>query len=117
MFAPVLSLSSVKKEGADDSLEAWLKKSQGAADPGCSTLEAWVTTWNHRIQGWSEDHEDHDEEEEGTEKDHDSNYDSDQSSATVTSSQSDRRSFCVRWVWSGFSCWDQLDPTYSTLCH
>lgn len=61
-------------------------------------LKAWVASVNQKIEGWSDDDEDDD----GTEKDEDSNYDSDsaESSVTVTSnmSQSDRRSFSVRWV-------------------
>ncbi|KAM4600368.1 uncharacterized protein ACJ7VT_020308 [Polymixia lowei] len=58
-------------------------------------LDTWVASWNQKIEGWSDD----DDDEEGTEKDENSNYDSDSadSSVTITSnmSQSDRRSFCV----------------------
>ncbi|XP_046906062.1 pro-interleukin-16 [Hypomesus transpacificus] len=56
-------------------------------------LDAWVAGLNRKIERWDCDEED----DEGTEKDEDSNYDSDESSVTITSnmSQSDRRSFCL----------------------
>ncbi|XP_029959238.1 PDZ domain-containing protein 2 [Salarias fasciatus] len=57
-------------------------------------LDAWITGLNPEFKGWNYDEEDSDE---STEKDDDSNYDSDsgESSVTITSSQSDRKSFSV----------------------
>ncbi|XP_067093412.1 uncharacterized protein si:dkey-92i15.4 [Osmerus mordax] len=57
-------------------------------------LDAWVASLSRKIERWDCGEED---DEEGTEKDEDSNYDSDESSVTITSnmSQSDRRSFCL----------------------
>lgn len=65
-------------------------------------LDAWVAGLNSDISVWNDDEDDYEDDDESTQKDEDSNYDSDsgESSATITSntSQSDRRSFCVRWV-------------------
>lgn len=67
-------------------------------------LDAWVAGLNTKIKNWNddEDEDDYEDDDESTQKDEDSNYDSDsgESSVTITSnmSQSDRRSFCVRWV-------------------
>ncbi len=67
-----------------------------------SVLDAWVADLNTKIKGWNDDEDDDEDDDESTQKDEDSNYDSDsgESSVTITSnmSQSDRRSFCVRWV-------------------
>lgn len=64
-------------------------------------LDAWVAGLNPNIKVWNDD-DDYEDDDESTQKDEDSNYDSDsgESSVTVTShmSQSDRKSFCVRWV-------------------
>lgn len=71
-------------------------------------LDAWVAGLNSDNSAWDEDDDDYedDDDDESTQKDEDSNYDSDsgESSVTITSnmSQSDRRSFCVRWVQTGF---------------
>lgn len=59
-------------------------------------LNAWVAGW----KSWKDDKDLHEEDDGSTQKDEDSNYDSDsgESSVTITSnrSQSDRRSFSVR---------------------
>lgn len=64
-------------------------------------LNAWVAGLNTKIKVWN-DEDDSEDDDESTQKDEDSNYDSDsgESSVTITSnmSQSDHRSFCVRWV-------------------
>lgn len=64
-------------------------------------LDAWVAGLNPKIYVWNDD-EDDCEDDDDTQRDEDSNYDSDsgESSVTITSnmSQSDHRSFCVRWV-------------------
>ncbi|XP_073342024.1 uncharacterized protein [Pagrus major] len=60
-------------------------------------LDAWVAGLNPNIKVWNGD--DYEDDDESTQKDEDSNYDSDsgESSVTITSnmSQSDRKSFCV----------------------
>ena len=65
-------------------------------------LDSWVAGLNSAIKVWSSDDGDYEDDDESTQKDEDSSYDSDsgESSVTVTSnmSQSDNRSFCVRWV-------------------
>lgn len=65
-------------------------------------LNAWLAGLNSKIKVWNDDEDDYEDDDESTQKDEDSNYDSDsgESSVTITSnmSQSDRRSFCVRWV-------------------
>lgn len=78
-------------------------------------LDAWVAGLNPNIKVWNDD-DDYEDDDESTQKDDDSNYDSDsgESSVTITShmSQSDRKSFCVRWVLfisSGF-CFDGSVP-------
>lgn len=64
-------------------------------------LNAWIAGLNSDINVWTDEDEDYDDDE-STQKDEDSNYDSDsgESSVTVTSnvSQSDHKSFCVRFV-------------------
>lgn len=64
-------------------------------------LNAWVADLNTKIKVWN-DEDDSEDDDESTQRDEDSNYDSDsgESSVTITSnmSQSDNRSFCVRWV-------------------
>lgn len=64
-------------------------------------LNAWVAGLNTKIKVWN-DEDDSEDDDESTQRDEDSNYDSDsgESSVTITSnmSQSDHRSFCVRWV-------------------
>lgn len=63
-------------------------------------LDAWVAGLNSKV--WNDNEDDYEDDDESTQKDEDSNYDSDsgESSVTITSnmSQSDRRSFSVRWV-------------------
>lgn len=67
-------------------------------------MDAWLSSLNTEINVWNdrEDSEDEDDDDESTQKDEDSNYDSDsgESSVTITSnmSQSDQKSFSVRWV-------------------
>lgn len=65
-------------------------------------LNAWVAGLNPAYQGWNEFIGNYEDDDESTQKDDDSNYDSDSgdSSVTITSnkSQSDRRSFSLRWV-------------------
>ncbi|KAF1387936.1 hypothetical protein PFLUV_G00085080 [Perca fluviatilis] len=63
-------------------------------------LDAWVAGWNTEIKVCNDDEDDHEEDDdESTQRDEDSNYDSDsgESSLTITSnmSQSDHKSFCV----------------------
>ncbi|XP_047455618.1 pro-interleukin-16 [Mugil cephalus] len=62
-------------------------------------LNAWVAGLNPEYKSWSDNGDCFEDDDESTQKDEDSNYDSDsgESSVTVTSnmSQSDRRSFCV----------------------
>lgn len=64
-------------------------------------LDAWVAGLNSEIRVWNDEEDDYEDDDESTQKDEDSNYDSDsgESSVTITSnmSQSDRKSFCVRW--------------------
>lgn len=64
-------------------------------------LDAWVAGLNSEMSVWNDEEDDYEDDDESTQKDEDSNYDSDsgESSVTITSnmSQSDRRSFCVRW--------------------
>lgn len=63
-------------------------------------MDAWVA--GLKIKVWNDNEDGYEDDDESTQKDEDSNYDSDsgESSVTITSnmSQSDRRSFCVRWV-------------------
>lgn len=65
-------------------------------------LNAWIAGLNTKIKVWSDEDDSENDDDQSTQKDEDSNYDSDsgESSVTITSnmSQSDRRSFCVRWV-------------------
>lgn len=65
-------------------------------------LNAWVAGLNSAYKGWNEYIGNYEDDDESTQKDDDSNYDSDSgdSSVTITSSksQSDRRSFSLRWV-------------------
>lgn len=65
-------------------------------------LNAWVAGLNTKIKVWDDEDDSENDDDESTQKDEDSNYDSDsgESSVTITSnmSQSDNRSFCVRWV-------------------
>ena len=81
-------------------------------------LDAWVAGLNPDIKVWNDDEDDEDDDE-STQKDEDSNYDSDsgESSVTVTSymSQSDRKSFCIRWVLFVLSdfCFDGSVPPNS----
>lgn len=69
-----------------------------------SVLDAWLSGLNTEINVWNDrdDSEDSDDDDESTQKDEDSNYDSDsgESSVTITSnmSQSEQKSFSVRWV-------------------
>ncbi|XP_068591418.1 uncharacterized protein si:dkey-92i15.4 [Cebidichthys violaceus] len=64
-------------------------------------LNAWVAGLKPNIKVWDDDEEDYedDDDDESTQRDEDSNYDSDsgESSVTITSnmSQSDHKSFCV----------------------
>ncbi|CAN9513587.1 unnamed protein product [Ophioblennius macclurei] len=60
-------------------------------------LDAWIKGLNPEFKGFNYDEEDSEFDDESTEKDDDSVYDSDsgESSVTITSGQSDRRSFCV----------------------
>lgn len=64
-------------------------------------LNAWLAGLNTKIKVWDNE-EDSEDDDESTQKDEDSNYNSDsgESSVTITSnlSQSDHRSFSVRWV-------------------
>lgn len=68
-------------------------------------MDAWLSSLNTEINVWNDrdDSEDEDDDDdESTQKDEDSNYDSDsgESSVTITSnmSQSEQKSFSVRWV-------------------
>lgn len=66
-------------------------------------MDAWLSSLNTEICAWNNrDEDDDDNDDESTQKDEDSNYDSDsgESSVTITSnmSQSEQRSFSVRWV-------------------
>lgn len=65
-------------------------------------LNAWVAGLNPDYKGWNEYIGHYEDDDESTQKDDDSNYDSDSgdSSVTITSnkSQSDRKSFSLRWV-------------------
>lgn len=66
-------------------------------------MDAWLSSLNTEIHVWNDrDEDDDDNDDESTQKDEDSNYDSDsgESSVTITSnmSQSEQRSFSVRWV-------------------
>lgn len=66
-------------------------------------MDAWLSSLNTEINVWNDrDSEDDDDDDESTQKDEDSNYDSDsgESSVTITSnmSQSEQKSFSVRWV-------------------
>lgn len=65
-------------------------------------LNAWVAGLNPEYKGWNEYMGHYEDDDESTQKDDDSNYDSDSgdSSVTITSnkSQSDRKSFSLRWV-------------------
>lgn len=65
-------------------------------------LSAWVSGSNPEYKCFSNDEGGSEDDDESTQVDEDSNYDSDsgESSVTITSnmSQSDRRSFSVRWV-------------------
>lgn len=72
------------------------------AKKGIKDLNAWVAGLTSDVSVWTDEEGDYEDDDESTQKDEDSNYDSDsgESSVTITSnmSQSDRRSFCVRWV-------------------
>lgn len=98
-FAPAnVSLSNLPNFTSPDVSAANPKGKKRVLD-----LSAWVAGLNPEFKGWDEDENDYeDDDDESTQKDEDSNYDSDsgESSVTITSnmSQSDRRSFCVRWV-------------------
>lgn len=67
-------------------------------------MDAWLSSLNTEINVWNDrdDSEDDDDDDESTQKDEDSIYDSDsgESSVTITSnmSQSEQKSFSVRWV-------------------
>lgn len=69
-------------------------------------MDAWLSGVNSEINVWNDrddsEDEDEDDDDASTQKDEDSNYDSDsgESSVTITSnmSQSEQRSFSVRWV-------------------
>lgn len=71
---------------------------------GKQDMDAWLSSLNTEINAWNDGDEDDDDDndDESTQKDEDSNYDSDsgESSVTITSnmSQSEQRSFSVRWV-------------------
>lgn len=64
-------------------------------------MDAWLSGLDSEINVWNDSEEEEDDDA-STQKDEDSNYDSDsgESSVTITSnmSQSDQRSFSVRWV-------------------
>lgn len=72
------------------------RKTQSTLD-----MNAWLAGLNTKIKVWN-DEDSSEDDDESTQKDEDSNYDSDsgESSVTITSnmSQSEHRSFCVRWV-------------------
>lgn len=67
-----------------------------------SGLNSEINVWNDREDSEDDDDDDDDDDDASTQKDKDSNYDSDsgESSVTITSnmSQSEQRSFSVRWV-------------------
>lgn len=81
-------------------LESWspdVRRENSKGRKQLLDLNAWITGLNPEYKGWNYDDEDSEDDDDSTEKDEDSNYDSDsgESSVTITSSHSDRRSFSV----------------------